>query len=115
MAVPWRLERFCSPAANPPALTRRDRPGRDRFNRNGCAPMSAANAAALYARISEDAGLKQSLFRQALQDPTGALRRIVEIGEEWGLAVTSDEVREHLAGLEDGATKQWLLKARGGL
>ncbi|MFM1800588.1 MAG: hypothetical protein RLZZ117_2866 [Cyanobacteriota bacterium] len=77
--------------------------------------MSAANAAALYARISEDADLTQSLFRQALQDPSGALRRIVELGEGWGLTVTSDEVRDHIAGLDDGATKQWLLKARGGL
>ncbi|MFN9646556.1 MAG: hypothetical protein ACK6BG_15865 [Cyanobacteriota bacterium] len=77
--------------------------------------MSAANAAALYARISEDPDLTQSLFRQALQDPTGALSRIVEIGDQLGLAVSTDEVREHIAGLDDGATKQWLLKARGGL
>jgi hypothetical protein len=77
--------------------------------------MSAANAAALYARISEDSDLTQSLFRQALQDPTGALGRIVEIGEGWGLPVTSEEVRDHIAGLDDSATKQWLLKARGGL
>jgi len=43
------------------------------------------------------------------------LRRIVEIGDDLGLAVTSEEVREDIAGLEDSATKQWLLKARGGL
>ncbi|MEB3261032.1 MAG: hypothetical protein VKP63_10435 [Cyanobacteriota bacterium] len=77
--------------------------------------MSAANAAALYARIREDSELTQSLFRQALQDPSGALSRILELGESWGLPVTSDEVHDHLAGLDDGATKQWLLKARGGL
>jgi hypothetical protein len=77
--------------------------------------MSAANAAALYARISEDSDLTQALFRQALQDPSGALRRIVEIGAELGLSVTSEEVREHISTLEDSATKQWLLKARGGL
>lgn len=77
--------------------------------------MSAANAAALYARISEDSTLTQSLFRQALQDPTGALSRIVQIGDELGLPVTSEEVRVHISTLEDGATKQWLLKARGGL
>jgi hypothetical protein len=77
--------------------------------------MSAANAAALYARIREDSGLTQSLFRQALQDPSGALRRIVEIGDDLGLTVTSEEVQEYIAGLEDSATKQWLLKARGGL
>jgi len=77
--------------------------------------MSAANAAALYARISEDPGLTQSLFRQALQDPSGSLRRIIEIGAEMGLSVTSEEVWDHISGLEDSATKQWLLKARGGL
>jgi hypothetical protein len=77
--------------------------------------MSAANAAALYAKISADPDLTQSLFRQALQDPSGALARIVEIGVAQGLAVTTDEVREHIAGLDDSATKQWLLKARGGL
>jgi hypothetical protein len=77
--------------------------------------MSAANAAALYARISEDPALTQSLFRQALQDPSGSLRRIIEIGTELGLTVTSEEVWDHISGLEDSATKQWLLKARGGL
>jgi hypothetical protein len=77
--------------------------------------MSTVNAAALYAKISEDPDLTQSLFRQALQDPSGALRRIVDIGAELGLVVTSEEVREYLSGLDDSATKQWLLKARGGL
>ena len=72
-------------------------------------------AAALYRRISEDPELTRSLFRQALQDPTGALERIVAIGEAEGLAVTVAEVRDHIATLEDGATKQWLVKARGGL
>ena len=72
-------------------------------------------AAELYGRISQDADLTQSLFRQALQDPSGALARIVAIGAEQGLSVSSDDVREHLASLDDGATKQWLLKARGGL
>jgi hypothetical protein len=77
--------------------------------------MSTSNAATLYARISADHDLTQSLFRQALQDPGGALDRIVALGDAEGLAVTREEVREHLASLDDGATKQWLLKARGGL
>jgi hypothetical protein len=72
-------------------------------------------AAELYGRISQDADLTQSLFRQALQDPSGALARIVAIGADQGLSVSIDDVRGHLASLEDGATKQWLLKARGGL
>ncbi|MEB3171793.1 MAG: hypothetical protein VKK43_10505, partial [Synechococcaceae cyanobacterium] len=73
------------------------------------------HAAELYARISADADLTQSLFRQALQDPKGALGRIVELGDSLGLPVSADEVRDHLASLDDGATKQWVVKARGGL
>jgi hypothetical protein len=73
------------------------------------------HAAELYARISADADLTQTLFRQALQDPKGALARIVELGGSLGLPVTTDEVRDHLASLDDPATKQWVLKARGGL
>ncbi|MEB3302449.1 MAG: hypothetical protein VKN56_10830 [Cyanobacteriota bacterium] len=77
--------------------------------------MSSTNAAELYAKISEDTELTQSLFRQALQDPSGALRRIVEIGADQGLVVSAEEVRDYISGLDDNATKQWLLKARGGL
>ena len=64
-------------------------------------------AAELYGRISQNADLTQSLFRQALQDPSGALARIVAIGAEQGLSVSTDDVKEHLASLDDGATKQW--------
>jgi hypothetical protein len=77
--------------------------------------MTASNAAALYALISRDVELTQSLFRQALQDPNGALSKIVAIGEAKGLPVTPEEVREHLAGLGDIASNLWLRKARGGL
>ena len=77
--------------------------------------MTASNAAELYGRISEDVELTQSLFRQALQDPAGAIDRIVSIGQEQGLQVTIEEVRAHIASLDDAATKQWLIKARGGL
>jgi hypothetical protein len=73
------------------------------------------HAAELYGRISQNADLTQSLFRQALQDPSGALARIVAIGAEQGMTVSTDDVKAHLASLDDGATKQWLLKARGGL
>ena len=76
---------------------------------------TGANAEALYARISADAGLTQALFRQALQDPGGALDRIVSLGKELGLPVSRDEVKAHVASLDDDASKQWLLKARGGL
>ncbi|KEF42097.1 MAG: hypothetical protein ER33_07665 [Cyanobium sp. CACIAM 14] len=76
---------------------------------------ATTNAAVLYGRISSDPELTQSLFRQALQDPSGALGRIVALGEQVGLPVSPEEVKAHLAGLDDGATKQWLVKARGGL
>jgi hypothetical protein len=76
---------------------------------------SSGHAAELYAHISGDAELTQSLFRQALQDPKGALARIVDLGDSLGLPVSADEVRAHLASLDDGATKQWVVKARGGL
>lgn len=74
-----------------------------------------SNAAALYERISADTSLTQALFRQALQDPGGALDRIIRLGEELGLPVSREEVKAHVAALDDGASKQWLLKARGGL
>ena len=55
------------------------------------------------------------LFRQALQDPSGTLSRICDLGNSWGLPVSRDEVKAHLASVDDADTKQWLLKARGGL
>jgi hypothetical protein len=77
--------------------------------------MSASHAAELYDRISADADLTSALFRQALQDPAGALARIVALGEALGLPVSIEEVRAHIASLDDSATKQWVVKARGGL
>ncbi len=76
---------------------------------------SASPVASLYGRISGDSDLTQQLFRQALQDPGGALDRIVAIGAELGLVVSREEVKAYIAQLDDPATKQWLLKARGGL
>jgi hypothetical protein len=77
--------------------------------------MPPNNAAELYKRISENPELTRDLFRQALQDPSGALGRIVEIGAAEGLPVDPEQVKAHIASLDDGATKQWLIKARGGL
>ena len=76
---------------------------------------SADPTAELYGRISADPDLTQALFRQALQDPSGALDRIVELGEALGLPVSREQVKTHIASLDDHASKQWLLKARGGL
>ena len=75
----------------------------------------ASNAAALYARISSNPEKTQALFRQALQDPNGAMASICSLGDELGLPVTAQEVREHLANLDDDESQRWLVKARGGL
>ena len=74
-----------------------------------------ANAAALYKRIRSNPDQTQALFRQALQDPTGAMDCICRLGDDLGLPVTPDEVKAHLASLEDADTSRWVIKARGGL
>ena len=74
-----------------------------------------SNAAALYARIENDQNLSKGLFRQALQNPSGALDSICEIGNQLNLPVTLQEVKDHLNSLDDEITKQWLIEARGGL
>jgi hypothetical protein len=75
----------------------------------------SSNAASLYARISSNPEQTQALFRQALQDPNGAMNSICNLGDELGLPVTAQEVREHLASLDDEDSKRWVVKARGGL
>ena len=75
----------------------------------------SSNAAVLYERIQNDPEHTKALFRQALQDPQGALKAICDLGHSMGLPVTLDEVKAHLASLNDADTKQWLIKARGGL
>ena len=74
-----------------------------------------ANAAALYERIRSNPDQTQALVRQALQDPTGAMDCICRLGDDLGLPVTPDEVKAHLASLDDADTSRWLIKARGGL
>jgi hypothetical protein len=76
--------------------------------------MADTNAARLYERIRADEALTQSLFRQALQDRKGTVSRIITLGADWDLPVTEAAVKEHLASLDDDS-KQWLIKARGGL
>ncbi len=73
------------------------------------------NAAKLYQKIESNPSYTKLLFRQALQDPQGALQTICEIGDEVGLPVSKDEVKRYLSTLDDLETKQWLIKARGGL
>ena len=75
----------------------------------------SGNAAELYKLINADPGKKQDLFRQALQNPKGAMESICALGNEVNLPVTSEEVKEYLSTIDDLDTKQWLIKARGGL
>ena len=75
----------------------------------------SGNAAKLYKLISADPKKKQDLFRQALQNPKGAMQSICSFGIEMNLPVTSEEVKEYLTTVDDLDTKQWLIKARGGL
>ena len=75
----------------------------------------SGNAAKLYKLISADPKKKQDLFRQALQNPKGAMQSICAFGIEMNLPVPSDEVKEYLSTIDDLDTKQWLMKARGGL
>ena len=73
------------------------------------------NAEKLYQKIESDPSYTKLLFRQALQDPQGALQTICQIGEQVGLPVSKEEVKNYLSTLDDLDTKQWLIKARGGL
>ena len=75
----------------------------------------SGNAAKLYKLISADPIKKKDLFRQALQNPKGAMQSICEFGIKMNLPVTSEEVKEYLTTIDDLDTKQWLIKARGGL
>ena len=60
-----------------------------------------SNAAQLYKRIKEDPELTQSLFRQALQDPQGALKSICDLGTSLDLPVTAKEVKAYLSSMDD--------------
>ena len=75
----------------------------------------SSNADQLYQKIEEDPKYRKGLFCQALQDPQGALKSICDIGDDLGLPVSVEEVKDYLASLEDTETKQWFIKARGGL
>ncbi|OUW27928.1 MAG: hypothetical protein CBD29_04275 [Synechococcus sp. TMED169] len=77
--------------------------------------MGFEQAQALYDIVRSDAQLTRSLFRQALQDPQGTLDQLAAIADAKGLSVSRDEIREYLNSSADDATRQWLIKARGGL
>ena len=74
-----------------------------------------SNAAELYAKIEQDRDMTRALFRQALQNPEGAIQAICQVGEGMKLPVTHQEVKAFISSLDDDLSKQWLVKARGGL
>ena len=74
-----------------------------------------SNAAELYAKIEQDRDLTRALFRQALQNPEGAIQAICQVGEQMNLPVSHDDVKVFINSLDDELSKQWLVKARGGL
>ena len=74
-----------------------------------------SNAAALYERIEQDRDLTRALFRQALQNPSGAIETICQVGDQLELPVSTDDVKAFISSLDDDLSKQWLIKARGGL
>jgi len=73
------------------------------------------NAEKLYNLISKDAERKQNLFKIALTNPKAALDEICEIGNDFNLKVSKQEVIDYLSTLDDIPTKLWLIKVRGGL
>ena len=77
--------------------------------------MAHDQAQALYDLVRSDAQLTRALFRQALQDPQGTLDQLVAIAESQGMQVSREDIRSYLDSSADDATKQWLIKARGGL
>ena len=74
-----------------------------------------SNAAELYEKIEQDRDLTRALFRQALQNPDGAIEAICQVGKRMNLPVTNKEVKAFISSLDDDLSKQWLVKARGGL
>ncbi len=75
----------------------------------------SSNAAELYKRIASNPEHTQVLFRQALQDPKGAMEAICNLGQQLDLPVTQEEVKDYLSSIDDLDTQKWLIKARGGL
>ena len=74
-----------------------------------------SNSEKLYKLIAENPEKKRSLFLIALTNPQSALEKICEIGNDFNIKVTKEEVIEYLSTLDDEQTKLWLVKARGGL
>ena len=77
--------------------------------------MGLDQAQALYDLVRSDEQLTRALFRQALQDPQGTLDQLLAIAAAQGLEVSREDITTYLNTSVDDATRQWLIKARGGL
>ena len=77
--------------------------------------MGLDQAQALYDLVRCDEQLTRALFRQALQDPQGTLDQLLAIASAQGLEVSREDITTYLNTSADDATRQWLIKARGGL
>lgn len=77
--------------------------------------MGLDQAQALYDLVRSDEQLTRALFRQALQDPQGTLDQLLAIAAAQGLDVSREDITTYLNTSADDATRQWLIKARGGL
>ncbi|OUT71374.1 MAG: hypothetical protein CBB79_08340 [Synechococcus sp. TMED19] len=77
--------------------------------------MGLDQAQALYDLVRGDEQLTRALFRQALQDPQGTLDQLLAIADAQGLEVSREDITAYLNTSADDATRQWLVKARGGL
>ena len=77
--------------------------------------MGLEQAQALYDLVRGDEQLTRALFRQALQDPQGTLEQLLAIADAKGLEVSREDITAYLNTSADDATRQWLIKARGGL
>ena len=77
--------------------------------------MPNSNAEKLYNLIANDTKKKQSLFLMALNNPKSALEKICDMGKDYNIDVSKEDVIEYLTSLDDEQSKLWLIKARGGL
>ena len=60
-----------------------------------------SNVEKLYNLIANDSKKKQSLFLIALNNPRSALEKICDIGKEFDIVVTKEEVVEYLETVDD--------------
>ena len=74
-----------------------------------------SKAERLYATIASDEELVNSLFCQALNDLSGTIARIQELGRSHQIDLSVEEIKAFVQQLPDPDTRRWVEKARGGL